>query len=109
MGLLGQRRRKSSPSEIKVFFFSALPHEFVQNTLHPHLHSEKIQAILPEHAQEVNDEPVALFKRELLSIKDRHFRGDVFSCWNTWKEQRQHTDYIFSYLCICAQSVQFMK
>lgn len=64
-------------------YSSSSPHKFVQNTLHPHMHSEKAEPVSPEHAQEVYYEPVTLLKHELLPIKDRHFRGDIFPRRNT--------------------------
>lgn len=58
------------------------PHKFVQNTLHPHVHSKKAEPVSPEHVQEIYNKPITLFKCELLSIKDCHFRRDFFPLRN---------------------------
>lgn len=52
------------------------PHELVQNPLHPHVHADRVEAVVPQHAEEVHDEPIALLEYQLLPVKDGHFRRD---------------------------------
>lgn len=64
-------------AEDDAVVFTCSPHEFVQDALHPHLHAEEAEAVSPEQAQEVDDEPVALLKHQLLAVKNGHLGGDV--------------------------------
>lgn len=53
------------------------PHKLVQYALHPHMHSNEVESISPQHAYEIHDEPVTLFKGQLLPVKYRQFRGYI--------------------------------
>lgn len=47
---------------------ASLPHELVQDVLHPHVHSQGVEAVAPEELEDVDDVPAALLEDELLSV-----------------------------------------
>ncbi len=64
------------------------PHKLVHYALHPHMHSNEVESISPQHAYEVHYEPVALFEGQLLPVKYRQFRRH---------NQHEETDLIKEY------------
>lgn len=59
------------------------PHEFVHDLLHPQVYTDGIQAVAPQHTQEVHNEPVALLEDQLFTIKEGQLRGNFRTCRQT--------------------------
>lgn len=64
---------------------SEAPHELVQDAFYPDLHAQEVESVVPQQPQEVNDEPVALLKDDLLSVEYRHVGRDRAPLGQAWR------------------------
>lgn len=63
-----------------------VPHELVQDVLHPHVHSQGVEAVVPEELEKVDDVPAALLEDELLSVINAY---EAAVCWGNREALRK--------------------
>lgn len=65
---------------------ASLPHELVQDVLHPHVHPQGAEPVVPEQLEDVDDVPAALLEDKLLSVIDAHEVAGDWESREAWRK-----------------------